>query len=91
MNPLFGLLNGSGNTNSNSGGAMPLIKRMIGAAMAGQSPEQFLNGLTQTDARFKGMDFTNLEKTAKKVCGRKNIDLSDAVNKVSNGIKNLKW
>lgn len=91
MNPLFGLLNGSGNTNSNSNGAMPLIRRMIGAAMSGQSPEQFLNGLAQSDERFKGMDFSNLEKTAKEVCGKKNIDLNDAVNKVSNGIKNLKW
>ena len=91
MNPLFGLLNGFENTNNNSAGAMPLIKRMIGAAMSGQSPEQFLNGLAQSDERFKGMDFTNLEKTAKKVCGKKNIDFSDAINKVSNGIKKLKW
>jgi hypothetical protein len=37
------------------------------------------------------MDFSNLEKTAKKICSKKNIDFSDAISKVSNGIKNLKW
>ena len=92
MNPLFKLLSSDNNTNTNNdSGAMPLIRRMIGAAMIGQAPEDFLNGLAQTDDRFKGMDFTNLEKTAKKMCGKKNMNLSDAVEKVKSGISKIKW
>ena len=93
MNPLFKLLSNTDTNNnaSDTSGVMPLVRRAISAAMLGQSPEQFLNGLAQTDNRFQGMDFTNLEKTAKKVCGKKNLDLSDAVNIVTSKIKSMKW
>lgn len=94
MNPLFKLLDtgnnaGSGAKNSN-GDTRALIGRMIGAAAMGQSPEKFMQNLAQTDDRFKGMDFTNLEKTAAETCGREKISLPDAIEKVKSGILKFK-
>lgn len=94
MNPLMKLLDEPGNNTgngakNNSEDTRILIGRMIGAAMSGKSPENFLNTLAQTDSRFKGMDFTNLDKTAQEVCNKNNIDMSDAVKKVSGGIGNF--
>lgn len=89
MNPLMKLLS-TESTSKGGSDAIPMIKRMIGAAMSGESPQEFLNGLAQTDDRFKGMDFSNLEKTANEICGREKVSLSDAINKVRNGIPKIK-
>lgn len=89
MNPLMQFL-GGGTVQSGTGNAKQIIAKMIAAAATGQTPEQFMSNLAQENPAFKGMDFSNLESTAEKLCGKKNISLNDAVSKVKNGISNLK-
>jgi hypothetical protein len=90
MNPLMQLI-GGGTAQNGTGNAKQIIAKMIAAAATGQTPEQFMSNLAQENPAFKGMDFSNLESTAEKLCGKKNININDAVSKVKDGIGKLKW
>ena len=88
MNPLMNLFGNGQNSSSN---AKAIIAKMVAAAASGQSPSEFMNNLAAENPAFKGMDFLNLESTAEKLCGKNNINISDAVSKVKSGIGKLKW
>jgi hypothetical protein len=90
MNPLMNLI-GGGTAQNGTSSARQIIAKMIAAAATGQTPEQFMTNLSQENPAFKGMDFSNLESTAEKLCGKKNININDAVSKVKDGIGKLKW
>ena len=89
MNPLLSLLGG----NIGGGGPTPTggnpMKQAIIAMMSGQSPESFLSNLAKTDSRFQGLDFSNLEQTARNLCQKKGIDENQAIQQVQNSVKNM--
>lgn len=90
MNPLMNFLGGNQN-GQNGGNAKAIIAKMVAAAASGQTPTEFMQNLAAENPAFKGMDFSNLEDTATKLCGKNNINISDAVSKVKSGIGKLKW
>ena len=81
MNPIMNLLGGNNNN---------MMLQAIGAMMRGESPQSFLSSLANTVPQLKGMDFNNLESTARKMCAEKNINVDDAIAKVSSQVKSMK-
>lgn len=81
MNPIMNLLGGNNNN---------MMLQAVGAMMRGESPQSFLSSLANTVPQLKGMDFNNLESTARKMCAEKNINVDDAIAKVSSQVKSIK-
>lgn len=72
MNSIMNLLGGNGN----------IMMQAFGAMMRGESPQSFLNNLAKTNPALKGMDFSNLQQTAQKVCQDNNIDMESKINEI---------
>lgn len=81
MNPIMNLLGGNNNN---------MMLQAVGAMMRGESPQSFLSSLANTVPQLKGMDFNNLESTARKMCAEKNINVDDAIAKVSSQVQSMK-
>lgn len=81
MNPIMSLLGGNNNN---------MMLKAVGAMMRGESPQSFLSSLANTVPQLKGMDFNNLESTARKMCAEKNINVDDAIAKVSSQVQSMK-
>lgn len=81
MNPIMNLLGGNNNN---------MMLQAVGAMMRGESPQSFLSSLANTVPQLKGVDFNNLESTARKMCAEKNINVDDAIAKVSSQVKSMK-
>ena len=81
QNPMLNLLQGNQNN---------IMMQAIGAMMRGESPQDFMKGLAQSNPALKGLDLDNLNQTAEKVCRENNVDLNNAKSRISqylNGIK----
>ena len=72
MNSIMNLLGGNGN----------IMMQAFGAMMRGESPQSFLNNLAKTNPALRGMDFSNLQQTAQKVCQDNNIDMNEKINEI---------
>lgn len=81
MNSIMGML-GQGNNN--------MMMQAIGAMMRGESPRQFLNNLAQSNPALSGMDFSNLEQAAQKVCDSKGVDMNAKMAEINNLVSNFK-
>ena len=55
-----------------------IMMQAIGAMMRGESPQSFLQGLAKNNPALQGLDFTNLQNTAQKVCDERGVDINDA-------------
>ena len=81
QNPMLNLLQGNQNN---------IMMQAIGAMMRGESPQDFMKGLAQSNPALKGLDLDNLNQTAEMVCRENNVDLNNAKSRISqylNGIK----
>ena len=80
MNSILGML-GQGNNN--------IMMQAFGAMMRGESPQQFLQGLAQSNPALKGMDFSNLQQTAQQVCNNNGIDMNAKMEEVRRYVANF--
>ena len=62
-NSLMGLF-GNGN----------LMMQAIGAMMRGESPQQFMRNLASTRPELQGLDLTDINAAAQKVCRERGVD-----------------
>lgn len=69
MNSIMNMLGGNGN----------VMLQAMGAMMRGESPRQFLSNLAQNNPQLKGLDFNNLEQTAKTVCDNNGVDMNTKI------------
>ena len=81
MNPLMNL----GNNNN-------MMMSAIGAMMRGENPRSFLKNLANSNPQLQGLDLDNLEGTAKALCERNNVNMTELADKIrdfakSNNIK----
>lgn len=84
------LLSGIGNSLTNMS-KMPgmqttpnILMQAFGAAMRGESPQQFLQNLAQTHPQLKQYDFSNLQQAAQQVCQQNNVNMQDVVKQLDN-------
>lgn len=83
MNPLFAMFTGGGNP------ANSIMLQALGAAMRGESPQAFLQGLAQTNPQLKGLDLTNLESTARQLAQQQGKDFNVLTNEVRSTVNKL--
>ena len=84
MNPLFSILSGG-----NNGGYMQVMMQAVGAAMRGESPENFMSNLAKNNPKLKGLDLTDLEGTAKSLANQKGVDMGQLTESVKSSINKL--
>lgn len=72
MNPLLKLINRNNNGSN-------LLGSILGAMMSGQSPQDFLRAQAENNPQLRGMDFNDLEGTAKKLCQQQGKDINEVV------------
>ena len=71
-NPLMsifgGVMGGSG------GGTGNILMQAVGSMMRGESPRDFLRNLANTNPKLQGLDLSDINATAQRVCQEKGID-----------------
>lgn len=65
-NSLMNILGGLGNNN--------IMMQAIGAMMRGESPQTFMQNLARSNPQLQGLDLTNINATAEKVCRDHGVD-----------------
>ena len=68
----------------NFGGSSSIMMQAVGAFMRGESPQAFMQNLARTNPNLRGLDFTDINATAQKVCQEHGVD----ANKLAADIKN---
>ena len=82
MNPIMSLLGNNDATN--------MMMKAFGAMMRGESPTDFLKSLAKTNPQLQGLDFDNLEGTAKDLCEQRNIDMNNLKSQIEEFAKSHK-
>ena len=90
------LLGGFGNTFKNlqrmitptQQAAQPnILMQAMGAALRGESPQQFMQNLAQTHPQLRQLDLSNLQQTAQQVCQQKGVDMQQVIDQLD-GVTN---
>ena len=59
-----------------------MMMQAFGAMMRGESPQMFLKNLASSNPQLQGLDFDNLEGTAKTLCEKNNIDMNQLADQI---------
>ncbi len=79
LNPILQMLN-QGNPQNN------IMMQAFGAMMRGESPQQFLQKLAQTDPRLQSLDLSNPEKAAEDLYRQNGQNINEAKESVKGKI-----
>lgn len=82
MNPLMML----GQNNNN------MMMKAMGAMMRGENPKTFLKNLANTTPQLQGLNFDDLEGTARALCEKNNVNmeqLADQIKEFANSNKSF--
>lgn len=80
MNPIMNMLNMNIDVNGAQGRNM--MAMAMSAMMSGKSPQEFL----KTIPELSGMDLSNIQSTAEKLCKGKGVNIEDAKRMISSQI-----
>ena len=80
MNPIMNMLNM--NMGANGAQGRNMMAMAMQAMMSGKSPHEFLKSIPQ----LNGMDLSNIQGTAQKLCQEKGVNYEDAKNLISSQI-----
>ena len=61
-----------------------ILMQAIGAALRGESPQEFMQKLATQHPELKQYDLSNLQQTAQQVCQQNNVDMQNAINQIDN-------
>ena len=68
------------------GGNNNIMLQAVGAMMSGQSPQQFMKNLARQSPQLQGMNFDNLEGTARNLANKKGVNVEDAVAQIKSNM-----
>lgn len=74
--------------NSLLGNKGNILMQAFGAMMRGESPKQFMQNLAKNNPQLQGMNFDNLEQTARNVCRDNNVDMNAKLNEIKSQLPN---
>ena len=60
----------------------PMIKQAFGAMMRGESPQAFLKNLATNNPQLQGMNFDDLEGTARTLCQQNNVNMEQLADQI---------
>ena len=64
-----------------------MMMSALGAMMRGESPQQFLKNLANTNPQLQGLNLDDLEGTAKSLCDKNNINMNELADKIKDFAK----
>ena len=67
----------------------PMIMQAMGAMMRGESPQAFLKNLANNNPQLQGLNFDDLEGTARTLCQKNNVNMEQLAEQIK-GFANLK-
>lgn len=67
----------------------PMIMQAMGAMMRGETPQSFLKNLANSNPQLQGLNFDDLEGTAKALCQKNNVNMEQLAEQIK-GFANLK-
>lgn len=77
MNPIINMLNAR--QGFNCGQNRNMLMSAMQAMMSGKSPQEFLKSIPE----LSGMDLSNIQGTAEKLCKEKGVNIEDAKKMIS--------
>jgi hypothetical protein len=77
MNSLLSMLSGMG-----GGGNSSILFQALGAAMRGESPQQFMKKLANSDPRLKKMNLDDLMGSAQQLAQERGVNLDDVAKQI---------
>lgn len=85
INSLGGLFGGMQKASTSTNMNQPnILMQAIGAALRGESPQDFMQRLATQHPELKQYDLSNLQQTAQQVCQQNNVDMQQAINQIDN-------
>lgn len=66
-----------------------ILMQAMGAALRGESPQQFMQNLAQTHPQLRQLDLSNLQQTAQQVCQQHGVDMQQAINQIDGVTNNI--
>ena len=72
------------------GGSGNIMMQAVGAFMRGESPMDFMRSLARTRPELQGMDFSDLNAAAQKLCRERGVDPQKLTQEVTQYIQNMK-
>lgn len=72
------------------GGGNNIMMQAVGAFMRGESPQMFLQNLARTNPNLQGLDLTNINATAQKVCRDHGVDPDKLTAEIKQSVAGLK-
>ena len=82
-NPLMGILGGLGGGNN-------LFMQAVGAMFRGESPQDFMRNLANSRPELRGMDLTDINATAQKVCREHGVDAEKLTAQITQTVGSMK-
>lgn len=79
-NSLMNFFTGNGN----------LFMKAVGAMMRGESPQEFMKGLAQANPSLGGIDLSNLNGEAARICKERGVDPNKLTEQIKATIMNMK-
>ena len=80
MNSLLNLFGGAG------GGGTSILFQAIGAAMRGESPQDFIQNIANSDPRLKKVDLNDLMGSAQKLAQEQGLNIDDVQKQIDQAI-----
>ena len=65
----------------------PMVMKAVGAMMRGEDPKTFMNNLANTNPQLQGFDLNDLEGTAKALCEKNNVSMSELASQIQDFAK----
>lgn len=85
-NPLLGFLGGAGS----GGGGMKIFLKIVGAIARGESPTEFAMRLAQTEPALQGLDLSDLNAAADKLCRERGINKAQLTAEIKESVASFK-
>ena len=95
MNSLLGgLSNGLLNSMKATGGATGvqtpnILMSAFGAALRGESPQQFMQNLATQHPQLRQLDLSNLQQTAQQVCQQNGVNSQEVLNQIDSAFSSI--
>jgi hypothetical protein len=83
-NSLMNILGGIG------GGNGGLFMKAVGAMMRGESPQDFMKSLAQSNPSLGGIDLSDLNGEAQRICKERGIDPNKLTEQIKSTLANMK-
>lgn len=70
-------------------GGPNILMSAFGAAMRGESPQQFMANLANQHPQLKQLDLSNLQQTAQQVCQQNGVNPNDVLGQIDNAFGSI--